>query len=306
MAALPTTPGSSKHFPSIDEEVPIIDASEDFSDVVRKISVFIARAIDTAYTYEQLRTSPAGQNLRPLVHSLSEECHHPAIVTGLLASRYLFVSVENDDSGLSESRGLACELVAWQFLTFLSEKELIDYLLYELPQSSAEIGIPDLQIPRQRDNGSPNATPEVDESVSLLQHNEDANYNNFHPPKRDIPPSASDTQMNDPGPSKLNGEDPAESLAGMNALEIAAVANAKKFMSQKPVQKIVEDIWVSIPGSTHNIFPPLSAKFNLLFSLCFGWLQLLDLSLSRSVDDGVKLQSKSDPVLFTQVMCTVS
>ena len=26
-------------------------------------------------------------------------------------------------------------------------------------------------------------------------------------------------------------------------MEIAAVANAKKFMSQKPVQKIVEDIW---------------------------------------------------------------
>ena len=32
-------------------------------------------------------------------------------------------------------------------------------------------------------------------------------------------------------------------MAGMNALEIAAVANAKKFLSQKPVQAVVENIW---------------------------------------------------------------
>lgn len=32
-------------------------------------------------------------------------------------------------------------------------------------------------------------------------------------------------------------------MAGMNALEIAAVANAKKFLSQKQVQHVIEDIW---------------------------------------------------------------
>lgn len=46
------------------------------------------------------------------------------------------------------------------------------------------------------------------------------------------------TQMEPEAIGNLN-----ESLAGLNALEIAAVANAKKFLSQKPVQKLVEDIW---------------------------------------------------------------
>lgn len=35
----------------------------------------------------------------------------------------------------------------------------------------------------------------------------------------------------------------ADSMAGMNALEIAAVANAKKFLSQEPVQAVIENIW---------------------------------------------------------------
>ena len=252
MTTLPTTPGSSKYFPSLEDEVPIIDESEDFSDVVSKLSIFIAGAVDAAYTYEQLRTSVAGQNLRPLVHSLSEDCHHPAIVTGLLASRYLFVSADNDDSGLSESRGLACELVAWQFLTFLSEKELIEYLLYELPQSPHEIEHPDTQSLRESEGVLPSVSQQADESTSLLQQEGDANYNNLHPPKRDVPSSSSETRMDEPTPSRLSGEDPAESLAGMNALEIAAVANAKKFMSQKPVQKIVEDIWVRIRTSSQT------------------------------------------------------
>lgn len=243
MAAPPTTPGSSKYFPSLEDEVPSIDDSEDFSDVVRKLLIFIATAVDSAYTYEQLRTSIAGQTLRPLVHSLSEDCHHPQLVTALLASRYLFIAADEDDSGLSESRGLACELVAWQFLTFLSERELIDYLLYELPLSSAEAAKSGFRRQSQNGNGSPSLTQAVDESTSLLQQEEDVNQNNFHPPKRDIPSSSSETQMDEPGPSRMGGEDPAKALAGMNALEIAAVCDAKKFMSQKPVQKIVEAIW---------------------------------------------------------------
>jgi hypothetical protein len=276
MAALPTTPGSSKYFPSLDDEVPIIDVSEEFSDVVRKLSIYIAAAVESAYTYEQLRTSVAGQNLRPLLHSLSEECHHPALVAALLASRYLFISADNDDDGLSESRGLACELVAWQFLTFLSEKELIDYLLYELPRSSSGAENPGLRTQRQNGNGSPILTQEADESTSLLPQEQDVNYNNFHPPERDIPSSSSATQMDESGPSRLVGEDPAEALAGMNALEIAAVANAKKFMSQKPVQKIVEDIWVRIHTSIQTS-SPLSGYVHSFINFCLHKLQFPDL-----------------------------
>lgn len=42
-------------------------------------------------------------------------------------------------------------------------------------------------------------------------------------------------------PAKIN--DPTRPLAGLNALEIAAVANAKRFLSQRLVQKVVQDIW---------------------------------------------------------------
>src|ERR1700742_4221455 len=129
----PQTPRSNKFQSWMEEDVPvpIIDPRESFSDVVFKLSSYIAKAIDTAFTYEQLRTTAAGQSLRPLISNLSEECHHPAVVAALLAARYLFINADGDvDTGLNQSRALACELVAWQFLTFLSEKELIDYLLY--------------------------------------------------------------------------------------------------------------------------------------------------------------------------------
>jgi len=37
--------------------------------------------------------------------------------------------------------------------------------------------------------------------------------------------------------------DLAESLEGLSALEIAAVSGAKKFLSQKPIQRIITAIW---------------------------------------------------------------
>ena len=47
----------------------------------------------------------------------------------------------------------------------------------------------------------------------------------------------------------LSEEDPTASFIGLNALEVAAIANAKKFLSQRIVQKIVNDIW-----SGHIVF----------------------------------------------------
>ena len=38
-------------------------------------------------------------------------------------------------------------------------------------------------------------------------------------------------------------DDPMSSFVGLNALEIAAVAGAKKFLSQRIVQKTIDDIW---------------------------------------------------------------
>ncbi|KIW64120.1 hypothetical protein, variant [Phialophora macrospora] len=251
--ANPQTPRSTKFQVWMEDDVPIIDSREAFSDVVFKLSSYIAKAIDTPFTYEQLRTTVAGQSLRPLISNLSEECHHPAVVAALLAARYLFVNDQADvDAGLNESRGLACELVAWQFLTFLSEKELIDYLLYELPEVSENNTPP--SPPASHTNGHAASGHHDDngsnESSPLLRPRASDHSNLLRPPRR------ASTQHTDRftggGTTTTFGgdEDDAsrraeldESMAGMNALEIAAIGDAKKFISQSPVQKIVEDIW---------------------------------------------------------------
>lgn len=67
-----------------EEDVPKIETEESFSLVVKKICHYIIKTVDAAYSYEQLRTTVAGQSLRPLVIRLSEDCHYPAITAALL------------------------------------------------------------------------------------------------------------------------------------------------------------------------------------------------------------------------------
>lgn len=241
-AVAPQTPGSSRFLSFIeDDHVPIIDSKESFSDVVFKLTSYISKAIDAAYTYEQLRTTVAGQTLRPLISRLSEDCHHPAVVAALLAARWLFTNADADgDSALNDSRALACELVAWQFLTFLSEKELIDYLLHELPQYDDDPqSSSDNSVRRPSNHSHPNSSSD---ELSPLVRSRSAEYGGLRPPKRasfDHGVTTSTGFQDDDG-SRPNLD---ESMAGMNALEIAAIGDAKKFLSQAPVQKIIEDIW---------------------------------------------------------------
>jgi hypothetical protein len=232
---VPNMPGTSAAAQASDEDLPIIDAHEPFAVVVNKVSAAITRAVDSAYTYEQLRTSVGGQKLKPLIYALTEECHHTAVVSALLASRWLFLSMDIDGTGLSESRAYACEIVAGQFLTYLSERELIDYLLYELPPSNTRPNQPGLEEGDDDD----------DESVALLRRQSNSSHTAFSPSEQDLLPSST-AQANVPptkGQNVGDDDDISESFQRLNALEIAAVANAKKFLSQTQVQKIVTDIW---------------------------------------------------------------
>lgn len=250
MAANPQTPRSTRMMQWMEDDVPVIDSKESFTDVVFKLSTYIAKATDAAYTYEQLRTTTAGHSLRPLISDLSENCHHPAIVAALLAARYLFTNTDSDvDGALNVSRALACELVAWQFLTFLSEKELIDYLLYELPEYDDD-EVPGSSVGDEGSNGQPagrtsrnTGGSSPDESSPLIR-SRSAEYSGFRPPKRasiDHPGhNPSSMFQDDASGARINLD---RSMAGMNALEIAAIGDAKKFLSQNPVQKIIEDIW---------------------------------------------------------------
>lgn len=67
-----------------EDDLPVIDDAESFLDVVNKLIGYVTKAVDAAYTYEQLRTTFAGQSLRPLILRLSDECRHPGIVAALL------------------------------------------------------------------------------------------------------------------------------------------------------------------------------------------------------------------------------
>ena len=235
----------------IADDVPIIDNDEAFTSVVTKLTAYISKAIDAAYTYEQLRTSFAGQSLRPLITYLSDDCHHPAIVAALLASRYAFGEAETDGAGINDSRALACELVAWQFLTFLSERELMEYLLYELPKVDKDASPTTTRTTRTENYNSMPRTPltsanNFEESTPLLQSERPTQYDGLVGPLRDGPQDRSITESgNLTGLSVDEGDDDelATTLAGMNALEIALICNGKKFISCRPVQRVVTDVW---------------------------------------------------------------
>lgn len=206
MAPLPQTPLSGVPRPGL--TLPSIDDNELIAEVVRQLSEYIEDAVVAPHTFEQLRTASVGHILRPLTKSLSDKCHHPDIVSALLISRWQFGTGEQDDRGVNEARGFACEIVAWRFLAHLPDSELIDYLLHEFPARS-------VSIPTGLDSGNEEGRQHSDHSRLLRRESDNTD----------------------------EAEDELSCFIGLNALEIAAIADAKKFLSQNVVQKIVDDIW---------------------------------------------------------------
>ena len=153
--------------------------------------------------------------------------------------------MEVDGTGLNESRGSACEIVAWQLLTYLSERELIDYLLFELPRlgsESEQSNNVEGQHASKISSRGVGREEDVNESTALLQQPWSASAP-FRPPRQIANTSSSDPEV-DTGVSRTAADqDIGASFEGLNALEIAAIANAKKFLSQRQVQKTVQDIW---------------------------------------------------------------
>ena len=126
------------------------------------------------------------------------------------ALRWHFGVLEDeDDRGVNETRGLACELVAWRFVTRLTRRETIDCLCHDLPtaDSRTATGGGDVEI----------GDGEVGESSPLLGNAppemEDSFYDEF--PRQDDYAKKSNF---------------ATIFAGLNALEIAAVAEVSELM----------------------------------------------------------------------------
>lgn len=152
--------------------------------------------------------------------------------------------MDPDERGLNETRGYACEIVAWRFLTSLPQSELIDYLLYELPSNTAKPNHkrhdPLHRVHFDHDGGDDSEDDQSTRSNSLLLDREctgnDSTSHNIQDPLG-APHNLSRNAL-----SRLE-EDLTSPFVGLNALEIAAVADAKGFLSQRVVQKIVNGIW---------------------------------------------------------------
>ncbi|KKA31015.1 hypothetical protein TD95_005217 [Thielaviopsis punctulata] len=230
-------------------ELPDIDIDDTFHHVIKKLSRYFASAITVPSTFEQLRTTVAGDSVQALVEHLGLTCSNRCIVNALLALKWHY-DAQDEDRGISLSRGYACEIVAWRFLSQLSVKEAVDFCLHEI----------------DNDDDSEN---EEHNSVSVY-HDEEANevspliaspnsYGSTASRRCAVarPGSSSkryqlvgalsrltmsSTNMND---DEHDGgfDDPTGPFRGLNALEIAAISNSKRFLSHTVVQKIINGIW---------------------------------------------------------------
>ncbi|KAK4969320.1 hypothetical protein LTR66_011683 [Elasticomyces elasticus] len=213
--------------------LPSISGEETFDELIQRLSTYFVTAIESPHTFAELRTTSSGRCITPLIQHLAACAYHPAIVAALLALKGHFAAIETDDDcGVNGSRGYACEIVAWRFVAHLSEREAIDYLLYELPPSSGGSRKPsdaDMRSHSGRYLSSADAlTPP--EQRPLLRGHTAVHGSQADRPTIDNVPRSDRTGL-------------ASSYEGLNALEIGAVADAKKFLSQRSVQRIINGIW---------------------------------------------------------------
>ncbi|KAI4205686.1 MAG: hypothetical protein LQ350_000183 [Teloschistes chrysophthalmus] len=157
--------------------------------------------------------------------------------------KWHFANAEEDDRGVFQTRGFACEIVAWRFLTHLSEHELIDYLLSEipplLPASNVSSDVEQDHDPRP--SSTRTVSNELISERSRLLYEERTIPNKLPKIHRQQEQETSQTWSS--RMSNSVDDDPTLAFVGLNALELATVAGAKHFLSQRVVQDIVNGIW---------------------------------------------------------------
>lgn len=161
-----------------------------------------------------------------------------SILTTCRILKWHYSNLEPDERGINEARANACELVAWRLLSHLSERDLIDYLLYELPPPDEQEQYDASDVSRDSHRAQHPRTPTkdvADENSGLLSS---------HSPYFERQSSNYSQLFGTNGrTANVKEVDPTRPFVSLNALEIAAVADAKKFMSQRIVQRIVNGIW---------------------------------------------------------------
>lgn len=133
----------------------------------------------------------------------------------------------SDEPGVNQARGYACEFVAWQFLSSLADRDVIDSLLLELP---------------------PAVSPDNDTHSNTIDHNHNHQNGNIitgaseRTPLLDVADGDYFATRNDDAQNPRFGSLKSQ-CENLSALEIAAVGGAKKFLSQRPVQKVINGLW---------------------------------------------------------------
>ncbi|KAI4690050.1 uncharacterized protein J4E84_004231 [Alternaria hordeiaustralica] len=218
--SIPSTP----RWPADETGVPEIAGDECFGDLVDKLCQFFEHKIKLPHTFEDLRRSQEGRAVQPLIAYLSTQVDHPALVSALLALKGHFSALEetSDEPGVNEARGYACEFVAWQFLTNLKEADIIESLLVELPPATTPIT-----------SNPPNG-----------YHSGENERDTTHADERSplLPVSNTDYFGHGDSPRSRFGSLMSQ-CENLSALELATVSGAKKFLSQRPVQKIINGLW---------------------------------------------------------------
>lgn len=218
-------------------KLPKIGRNDQFVDIVKALSVYFVDEIHIPSTFEQLRTTSAGNKIRVLVEHLLDSVTNPAIINALLTLKWHFSTLEADDRGINETRANACEIVAWRFLSRISERDAVEYCLYELPQEEPQAAL---------DMDGPADSNSNERSSLLPQYQPQEPMTPTRPGSKRMELLRSVSNIGDmfSGMDAQHDEqDPTSSFTGLNGLEIAAVADCKKFLSQRIVQKIITGIW---------------------------------------------------------------
>ncbi|KAJ6780349.1 hypothetical protein PWT90_06544 [Aphanocladium album] len=151
------------------------------------------------------------------------------------------------DQTLSESRSAACEIVAWRFLARLSDADAVRFCLYEIPD-------PHTHRRQQPTDEEGQASAESTPLLHRTKTNPDGDYGiHFRyaqagsSSRRSLlldSVSYATEDIDDDDATLAGGDtDPAVAFRTLNALEIAVVANAKRFLGRNVVQRIVTGIW---------------------------------------------------------------
>ncbi|KAF2148942.1 hypothetical protein K461DRAFT_232254 [Myriangium duriaei CBS 260.36] len=205
--------------------LPQIHGTESIDELARKVATYIVRAVRRPAAFEDFRHSQ-DKPLKPLCKYLTRSVTHTELVAVLMALKGHFEALELDEAdGINAARGLACEYVAVRYTSHLTDRQLIDCLLTDTPETAAASATPRESSPllgyeRQR---RPNS--------ALTANHESASES----------PARATFACSDGSPS--DSSDLFAQTRGLNALEIAAVFGAKKFLGDKVIQRIITAIW---------------------------------------------------------------